>query len=231
MTRLCGGIIAAGRGERLRAGAWNGPKPLLPVAGRPLIGHAIDNLMRVGIGRIAIIFNEEGRACADWVRDNVHGAEIDIMVETTASSFESFRRVALQLAGAPAIVTTVDGIMDRSGLSPAVGALESLPPDGLLLGVTDLVDDETPLWITRDPESGRVARVGGPCGTCVAAGVYGLPAAFAPPVRAEFPRLRDYLGAFAESGRPVMSVMLPGVIDIDRRQDAMAAERRLRRVS
>ncbi len=227
MTNLCGGIIAAGRGDRLKAGEWSGPKPLLPVAGRPLIRHAIDNLVHAGIDRITVLFNEDDRACADWVRDHVFDAAIEIIVRTTMSSFESFRRVAERLAGAPTIVTTVDSILDQTGLAPAVDALASLPRDGLLLGVTDHVDDEKPLWVTRDPNNGRVFKIGGDCGTCIAAGVYGLPADFTLPAREEFPRLRDFLSAFADRGRPVMSVMLPEVIDVDRPHDAVAAERRL----
>jgi len=41
-------ILAAGRGERMRPLTDRGPKPLLAVAGRPLIGHLIERLARAG---------------------------------------------------------------------------------------------------------------------------------------------------------------------------------------
>jgi NDP-sugar pyrophosphorylase family protein len=226
MSAIRGGIIAAGHGERLKAGGWQGPKPLLPIAGRPLIGHAVDNLRRAGISQIDVIFNEDGLACAEWLRLNMGDAAIDIIVRSTPSSFESFRLIAERLRGAPAIVTTVDGIMDKDALVPVAHALADLSSDSLILGVTDHVDDEKPLWVTREDETGRAARIGGESGDCVSAGVYGLPAGFALPVAARYARLRDFLMSVAASGRPVLTVMLAGVIDVDRPSDVAAAERR-----
>lgn len=227
MTGIRGGIIAAGHGERLKAAGWLGPKPLLPVAGRPLIGHAIDNFRRAGIGDIAILLNTKAGACAEWIRRHIRDAEIDIIQRDTASSFESFCRVAAHLRGAPALITTVDGIMAGPGLRPAADALVALPDDGLLLGITEHVDDEKPLWVAHDAGSGRITRIGGVDGTAVAAGVYGLGQAFVPPRGDEFPRLRDYLASFAASGRPVIGVMLADVVDVDRRCDVEVAERYL----
>ena len=39
---LQGGIIAAGEGSRLRADGYRVSKPMVPVAGRPLIDLALD---------------------------------------------------------------------------------------------------------------------------------------------------------------------------------------------
>lgn len=228
MTGLRGGIIAAGHGERLKAGSWQGPKPLLPIAGRPLIGHAVDNLARAGVSRIDVIFNEDSVDCAEWLRLNKGAVPIEIIVRSTPSSFESFRLIAERLQGTAAIVTTVDGIMDQDALIPLARAVADSAADGLVLGVTDHVDDEKPLWIERDEATGRAVRIGGQSGNCVSAGVYGLPAGFALPVTAKHARLRDFLTAVAESGRPIMTVMLAGVIDVDRPSDVAAAERRYR---
>ena len=49
-----GGIIAAGEGSRLRAGGWPMSKPMVPVAGRPLIDHALDRFRAAGIGHLAM---------------------------------------------------------------------------------------------------------------------------------------------------------------------------------
>lgn len=48
-------LFAAGRGTRLGALTANVPKPLLPVAGRPIIVHILDGLRRAGIEEIAIV--------------------------------------------------------------------------------------------------------------------------------------------------------------------------------
>lgn len=47
-------ILAAGLGKRLRPLTLKMPKPLVPVAGKPLIVHHIENLARAGIRDIVI---------------------------------------------------------------------------------------------------------------------------------------------------------------------------------
>nr|VFJ89744.1 MAG: Nucleotidyl transferase [Candidatus Kentron sp. H]VFJ91283.1 MAG: Nucleotidyl transferase [Candidatus Kentron sp. H]VFJ97816.1 MAG: Nucleotidyl transferase [Candidatus Kentron sp. H] len=47
-------ILAAGRGKRMRPLSDHAPKPLLPVAGQPLIGHLIHRLVREGYGDLVI---------------------------------------------------------------------------------------------------------------------------------------------------------------------------------
>jgi MurNAc alpha-1-phosphate uridylyltransferase len=47
-------ILAAGRGERMRPLTDHCPKPLLPVAGRPLITYTLERLVRAGYGTVVI---------------------------------------------------------------------------------------------------------------------------------------------------------------------------------
>ena len=47
-------ILAAGLGQRMRPLTLTTPKPLLPVAGKPLIVYQIENLVRAGIQEIVI---------------------------------------------------------------------------------------------------------------------------------------------------------------------------------
>lgn len=47
-------ILAAGLGSRMRPLTDNCPKPLLPVAGKPLIVHHIEQLVKLGINEIVI---------------------------------------------------------------------------------------------------------------------------------------------------------------------------------
>ena len=47
-------ILAGGLGERLRPLTDNIPKPLLPIKGKPIIEHAIDNFKKYGIKDIIL---------------------------------------------------------------------------------------------------------------------------------------------------------------------------------
>ena len=47
-------ILAAGEGQRLRPLTLNRPKPMLPVAGRPLLEHIVMLLRRHGVTQLAI---------------------------------------------------------------------------------------------------------------------------------------------------------------------------------
>ncbi len=90
---LTGGIIAAGEGSRLRRAGWTVPKPLVPVAGVPLIASVIGNFEAAGITSFRIIVNGEERGCVDWVRSRFPEIDAEFIVKTTASSLESFVEV------------------------------------------------------------------------------------------------------------------------------------------
>jgi len=96
---LRGGIIAAGEGRRLRRAGFTVPKPLVPVAGVPLIASVIKNFQAAGITSIRIIVNEDERECAEWVRSRFPAIDAELIVKTTASSLESFVEVAAAADG------------------------------------------------------------------------------------------------------------------------------------
>lgn len=47
-------VLAAGEGRRLRPLTLERPKPLLPVLGKPLVGHTLDTLARAGVEACAL---------------------------------------------------------------------------------------------------------------------------------------------------------------------------------
>ena len=219
-----GGIIAAGEGSRLRAGGWAMSKPMVPVSGRPLMDHALERFRAAGIKRLSIIINEESDDCRRWLDGHAGGLDIDLIVRSTPSSYASFRLVAERLAGAPAVITTVDGVMASDDFRAFLTTAAGFPAEATVLGLTDLVDDEKPLWAELDPADGRVTRLGGASGSHVTAGLYVLPAHRAAGPGAGFDRLRDYLGWLVGQGQKVYGVVLPRVFDIDRAADIAAAE-------
>ncbi len=73
-------IPAAGVGSRLRPHTLNKPKALLPVAGRPIIGHIVDDLHGAGIDGFVVVVGYEGAAVREWFAAERAGLDV-IFVE------------------------------------------------------------------------------------------------------------------------------------------------------
>jgi NDP-sugar pyrophosphorylase family protein len=223
MTAIAAGaVIAAGEGSRLKS--LGVAKPLVPVAGEPLVAHVLMNFAAAGIGRVAVIFNAAEEDCAAFVRGRFQELVSEVIVKTTASSLESFREV---LAAAPKgrlLVSTVDAFLPRPDFLAFVRAAERLPSETTILAVTTFVADERPLWV-RTGAGGRVVQIGGPSGDAVSAGLYVVPERvrrLVPP--ASLGRLREFLAWLCDAGEPVVAVAIPKVIDVDRPDDLALAE-------
>jgi NDP-sugar pyrophosphorylase family protein len=221
---LQGGIIAAGNGSRLRADGYRVSKPMVPVAGRPLINHALDRFRAAGIRRLTIIINDTSDDCRQWLHDHGGDFDLDLIVRTTPSSYASFQLVVGRLAGAPAVITTIDAIMPINDFHIFSKSAAGFAKDAVVLGLTDHVDDENPLWATLNTADGRILQLGGSGGSHVTAGLYWLPAQRPAEPTTGFARLRDYLGWLVAEHQPVYGIVLPRVFDIDRAHDIVAAE-------
>ena len=221
---LCGGVIAAGECSRLRAPGWTVPKPLVPVAGVPLLESVLRNFVAAGIAAAVVIVNERDRACADWARGRVPGLALDFVVKTTASSLESFLEVTARGRPGPLLVSTVDAWCPAADFVRFVAAARRRPADATVLAVTPLVADEKPLWARLGP-GGRIVGIGGPSGDAVTAGMYLVPERvrrLRPP--AGLRRLRDFLGWLVDGGEPVYGEIIETVVDVDRPSDVALAE-------
>jgi len=146
-----GGIIAAGEGTRLRADGFLVSKPMVPVAGRPLIEHAVERFRAASIRSLSIVINETSHDCRQWLERHCDDFDLDLVVRNTPSSYATFRILADRLAGAPAVVTTVDSVMPIDDFQLFVSSASVFPSNATVLGVTGHVDDENPLWVTLGP--------------------------------------------------------------------------------
>jgi NDP-sugar pyrophosphorylase family protein len=224
MTPPEGAILVAGEGRRLRAVGGAVVKPLVPVAGVPLLAAAIENFRAAGIESMVIIVNEQGRGCASWARARFPALDLRFIVQTTASSLESFRLVLAASRGPRVLVSTVDAWCRPADFAAFATAAGRRPADAIVLGVTPLCADEKPLWVSLGPD-GRVTALGGARGELVTAGLYLVPdrvRAAPPPPRLS--RLRDYLGWLWRRGEALYGEIVPDVVDVDRPDDVALAE-------
>jgi glucose-1-phosphate thymidylyltransferase len=63
-------IPVAGEGTRLRPHTHTVPKPLLRVAGKPILGHILDDIVGLGIKDIVLIVGYRGQDIVDYVNAN-----------------------------------------------------------------------------------------------------------------------------------------------------------------
>ncbi|MET0620836.1 MAG: NTP transferase domain-containing protein [Thermoanaerobaculia bacterium] len=221
---VSGAVIAAGEGSRLKD--FGVPKPLVEIAGIPLIAHVLENFEAAGIASAAVIFNESERDCEAFVRERFPGLVTTIRIKSTRSSLESYREI---LAAAPPgrlLVSTVDAFCPRKDFVRFVRRAEALPADATVLAVTRYVHDEKPLWVNLGRgHEGRVSAIGGSGGDAVTAGIYVFPAnvrRLAWP--ADLGRLREYLAWLAREDHPIEALEIEKVVDVDRAEDVAAAE-------
>jgi len=220
---LTGGIIAAGEGSRLRRAGWTVPKPLVPVAGVPLIEAVIRNFRAARITSLTIIVSVEARDCVDWVRSRFPEIDVEFIVKTTASSFESFLEVVAGGAGRM-LVSTVDAWCREVDFVRFAEAAARRPLDAMVLAVTPLVADEKPVWV-KLAESGRITELGGGSGDFVTAGMYLVPERVRRMRAPSGPgRLREFLAWLSTSGEPLYGEVIQTVVDVDRADDVARAE-------
>ena len=221
---LTGGIIAAGEGSRLRRAGFAMPKPMVPIAGVPLIESVVRNFRAARIAPLAIIVNAQERACVDWVRARFPDLDVEFIVKTTRSSLESFGEVIARYPGGRMLVSTVDAWCVETDFVHFVEAAARRPAEATVLAVTPLVADENPLRVSMTAD-GRVTDVGGDAGDVVTAGMYLVPERVrtlkAP---AGLGRLREFLAWLARSGAPVYGEVIERVVDVDRAEDVALAE-------
>jgi NDP-sugar pyrophosphorylase family protein len=228
---MIAGIIAAGLGERLQARGITTPKPLIEIAGRPLIARTIDAVCTAGATGIACIVNGESDLVRDYLRGTAWPVPIKIVQRTTRSSAESFLALRTLLDDAPFLLTTVDAVCAPSALASLVARGRALSPGASVLGVTTTVDDEKPLWAEVD-DCERIRSLGDATrARHVTAGVYFLqPLVYAladAGSRQAFPAFRAILGSLLDRGHPLYGFDIGPSIDVDRPEDIVAAERLL----
>jgi NDP-sugar pyrophosphorylase family protein len=218
-----GGIIAAGEGSRLRRDGFAMPKPLVPVAGVPLIESVIRNFEAARIAPLVIIVNEGAGDCVDRVRAWRPDLAAHFIVKTTASSLESFFEVMGAPGHGPMLISTVDAWCRPEAFARFAEAAAARP-ESIVLAVTPLVADEKPLWVDVDAD-GRVRAIGGPAGAAVTAGLYAVPERLRRMPRPRgLGRLRDFLAWLHHEGHDLHAEVIPTVVDVDRAEDVALAE-------
>ena len=196
-------VIAAGEGSRLQQEGVSSHKPLVRIGGEMLI----DRLFRV--------FQE-------------HGATAIVVI----SSMHSMWELSRWLGDEPFVLTTVDTIFREKEFTSYVQTFQTLVAQGQadgLMGVTDYIDDEKPLYVETDDH----LQITGFLDHCdhpryISGGIYGLtPRSIATLQRCierGESRMRNFQRALVSDGLVLKAWPFSKVLDIDHAADIVKAE-------
>ncbi|HDP69074.1 MAG TPA: nucleotidyl transferase [Candidatus Marinimicrobia bacterium] len=104
-------IPAAGIGKRLRPMTLTRPKVLLPVAGKPILGHILDKLVQSGIDEIVIIVGYLGDMVVDYVK-NHYSVNLHFVEQRERKGLGHAVGMGLDDADEPVLIILGDTILD-----------------------------------------------------------------------------------------------------------------------
>jgi choline kinase len=226
-----GAIIAAGRGERLRASSGvELPKPLVQVGGISLLARQAGAMVSSGAREVLAVVSSE---TASLARGISFPRQLRMVVRDTESSMESLLVLGESLPAGHFLLATVDAMVPdrefRRFVTQARAATVPFPADGVL-AVAKWRGDHKPLF-AEVTDAGLISSLGERETSLVTAGLYWLPTTvFRWSVAArerKLGALRAFLQMLLVEQIRLAAIEVEGAIDIDEAADLEAARRML----
>ena len=234
---LKAGVLAAGRGERLR-GNTDHLKPLVKVGRQTLIEHVLDSMSDARASEVVVIINEDSIAVRDHVAAVKWPFILRWIIETTPTSMHSFLRLVETLAAdgddGPFLLSTVDTVAGAHAYARFITEAQHLERPAVALALTSPGNDEKPLLVRTAPGDSRVVAIGEAAAPSqyATAGLYAVRSSVlreAEAARREgVEALRTFLKRLLDRGYHLAGIPIACSIDVDRPNDIKAAEEFLR---
>lgn len=156
-------VLAAGEGTRMRPLTATQPKPMLPVAGQPLLAHVLDTAVEAGASRFLIVIGYYGDRVRAHFGDEYRGVPITYATqESQVGTADAVKAARPMLEEAPFAVLNGDsiygpGMIDLYAGGPAIGTIRVDDPHQY--GVVELDGEQVTRVIEKpaDPPSDRVS--------------------------------------------------------------------------
>jgi glucose-1-phosphate thymidylyltransferase len=122
-----GVLLSGGEGTRLRPITHTGPKQLVPVANKPVIQYAVEDLREAGITEIGVILGNKGRAeIQEFLGDGTRfGVEITYIVQGEPYGLAHAVGCAEAFVGDDDFVTYLGDNILKSGIADLVDSFEA----------------------------------------------------------------------------------------------------------
>jgi len=140
----------AGLGKRLRPHTWSRPKPLLNVAGKPVLAHVLDKVVRLDIEEVIFIVGWLGDQIREYVEANYSFSTHYVVQEELRGQAHALHLAREHLSG-PCIILFVDTLFEAD-----LSGLAERPADAVLF--VKEVEDPRRFGVVVE-EDGRVVRL------------------------------------------------------------------------
>jgi NDP-sugar pyrophosphorylase family protein len=222
-------ILAAGSGSRLRDEGVATPKPLVPIAGVPLIERLVGLARDNGATEVWCIVNDGAPEVRRFLLGRAFGVPVRVLVRTTPSSLHSLHALCPELSGGPFVVLTTDAVCLADEFRRFVDAARGARDASGLLAVTEFVHDEKPLYVQMDGSDQILSFPEPPPPTrWVTGGLY----SFSPKIIGDLDRavrenvtaLRNALRLLLRRGHRLEGHRFSRIVDVDHVSDIPLAE-------
>lgn len=154
-----GVVLAGGTGSRLRPITHTGPKQLVPVANKPILEYAVDDLKAAGITEIGIVLGNKGReAIQEYFGDGSEfGVDITYVVQGEPLGLAHAVGCTRDFVGDDPFVVYLGDDMMRDGITDLV---EDFDPEEYAAGIgLQEVDEPSRYGIVDVDETGDVVHL------------------------------------------------------------------------
>ncbi|MFC4452159.1 glucose-1-phosphate thymidylyltransferase [Deinococcus sonorensis] len=210
-------IPAAGFGTRMRPLTFTRPKPVLNVAGKPIIVHAIETLQAAGICEIGIIVSEVTHSAVQQAVEDLPGVQLNFIVQPKMLGLGNAVLMAREWAAGDDVCVYLGDNLFEDGVSAYVRVFEEQRPDAVIglvqvdnpraFGVAEL-DGQRIVRLVEKPQN--------PPSNLAVAGVYCFSsrifehlAALKPSARGEY-EITDAIQSLIEAGGTVLGQQVHG---------------------
>jgi glucose-1-phosphate thymidylyltransferase len=105
-------VLLAGYGTRLRPHTYTKPKPLITVAGKPVLGHILDGVSNVNIEKTAFVVGYLGDQFEPWVKSHYPQLKADYIEQKVANGQATAIALAKDAVSGPTCVIFGDTVTD-----------------------------------------------------------------------------------------------------------------------
>ncbi|WP_246999534.1 bifunctional sugar-1-phosphate nucleotidylyltransferase/acetyltransferase [Halosolutus gelatinilyticus] len=123
-------VLAAGEGTRIRPLSESVPKPMLPVADRPLVSHTVDAAVDAGATELVLVVGYEAEAVRDYFGGEYRGVPVSYAVQEEQLGTAHAVNAASEHIDGPFAVLNGDNLYDPDAIAalfascPAICAIE-----------------------------------------------------------------------------------------------------------